>query len=50
VSARPCVPPGILTFSAPINKFASMVEDMDESFLITPSWEKVQKRISKPEK
>jgi uncharacterized protein (DUF169 family) len=45
VSARPFVPEGILTFSVPMKKFLRMVADMDESFLITPSWAKVKKRI-----
>jgi uncharacterized protein (DUF169 family) len=49
VSARPYVPQGVLSFSAPINRFRTMVENMDESFLITPSWEKVRKRINKAE-
>ena len=46
VSARPCVPPDTLTFSVPFNKFLRMVENMEESFLITNSWGKVHKRIS----
>ncbi|MBN2008031.1 DUF169 domain-containing protein [candidate division KSB1 bacterium] len=45
VSARPCVKANELTFSLPINRFRQVVEYMDESFLITESWEKVQKRI-----
>jgi hypothetical protein len=45
VSARPCVPEGVLTFSVPIVKFTKMINFMDESFLITNSWKKVQKRI-----
>jgi hypothetical protein len=45
VSARPCVPDGILTFSVPMVKFSKMISYMDESFLITDSWKKVQKRI-----
>ena len=45
VSARPFVPGDVLTFSAPINKFTRMIENMEESFLITKSWDKVQKRI-----
>lgn len=45
VSARPFVPPDVLTFAAPMSKFARMVDNMEESFLITPSWAKVQKRI-----
>jgi uncharacterized protein (DUF169 family) len=46
VSARPCVPAGILTFSVPMIKFIKMINYLDESFLITDSWKKVQKRIS----
>jgi uncharacterized protein (DUF169 family) len=45
VSARPCVPADVLTFAVPWPKFAGMVEDMDESFLITGSWRKVQARM-----
>ena len=45
VSARPFVPQNTLTFSVPMNKFVMMIENMDESFLITPSWARVQKRI-----
>ena len=45
VSARPYVDKDMLTFSVPLNKFSRMIENMEESFLITPSWEKVQKRI-----
>jgi uncharacterized protein (DUF169 family) len=45
VSARPFVPADTLTFAAPISKFKRMVDNMEESFLITPSWAKVQKRI-----
>ncbi len=50
VSARPYVPPGVLSFALPLKRFRVMVENMDESFLITGSWEKVKKRIkSSPE-
>lgn len=45
VSARPCVPQEVLTFALPINKFADMVDNMEESFLITASWNKVNQRI-----
>ena len=45
VSARPFVSKNELTFSAPMIKFKRMVDNMKESFLITPSWAKVQKRI-----
>ena len=46
VSARPFVPEKTITFSVPMNKFIRMIDDMDESFLITDSWQKVRKRIS----
>jgi len=45
VSARPYVEQGVLTFSVPWEKFVRMVKNMDESFLITNSWDKVRKRI-----
>jgi uncharacterized protein (DUF169 family) len=45
ISARPFVPKDVLTFSAPMKKFQTMVANMDESFLITHSWERVKKRL-----
>ncbi|MFZ5433235.1 MAG: DUF169 domain-containing protein [Calditrichota bacterium] len=45
VSARPYVPAHTLTLAIPLQKFRTMVENMDESFLITESWRKVQGRI-----
>ena len=45
VSARPCVQEGVLSFSVPMVKFTKMIGYMDESFLITDSWKKVQNRI-----
>jgi len=50
VSARPHVEEGILSFTMPKKKFHEMVEDMDESFLITKSWAQVAKRIAKAAK
>jgi hypothetical protein len=47
VSARPFVKEHVLSFAAPMRKFEQMVGDMDESFLITESWKKVQRRIGK---
>jgi len=44
-SARPHVGENVLGFAAPMKKFAEMVEDMDESFLITPTWKRILKRI-----
>jgi hypothetical protein len=46
-SARTCVPSNTLTFSVPMVKFIKMIDYMDESFLITNTWKKVRKRISK---
>ncbi len=45
ISARPFVPPDRLSFSVPMKKLARMVADAEESFLITSSWQAVQKRI-----
>jgi hypothetical protein len=46
VSARPEVSSNVLSFSVPIEKFERMVENMDESFLVTDSWNKVKERMS----
>jgi hypothetical protein len=46
VSARPCVPPDVLTFAVPMKKFMQMVANMEESFLLTDSWRKVKRRIA----
>jgi hypothetical protein len=46
VSARPFVEPALLSFAVPMDKFKRMVGNMDESFLITNSWEKVRNRIT----
>jgi len=45
VSARPGVEASTLTFSVPMQKFERMVADMDESFLITGSWDRVKTRL-----
>jgi len=45
-SARPFIPKNVVTFSVPMNKFVGMIENMEESFLITDSWGRVQERIS----
>ena len=45
VSARPCVPGDKLTFTIPMQRFEQMVLNMDESFLITKSWDLVRKRL-----
>ena len=47
VSARPCVAADELTLSVPWIKFVRMVENVPESFLITPAWQKVQARLER---
>ena len=49
ISARPFVTKYVLTFSVPMIRFSRMIQNMDESFLITDSWQKVQKRIGQAE-
>ena len=44
-SARSFVPKDVLTLAAPMKKFIKMVDNMEESFLITGSWQKIQRRI-----
>jgi hypothetical protein len=46
ISARPFVGENEITFSAPLAKFLSMIENMDESFLITKSWKQIQHRLA----
>lgn len=46
VSARPHVPKNTLTFAIPMKRFEEMVRNMDESFLITDSWNQVKTRLS----
>ena len=47
VSARPALPADELTFTIPYKRFSEIVNNMDESFLITESWNKVSERIEK---
>lgn len=44
-SARPCVMLDVLSMAIPMKKFSQMIGYMEESFLITGSWEKVRKKI-----
>jgi hypothetical protein len=46
VSARPCVQADVMTIAVPMTRFVRMVGNMDESFLITGSWNKVKRRIA----
>jgi uncharacterized protein (DUF169 family) len=45
VSARPCVSEQKLTFTIPMQRLEQMVANMEESFLITKSWDNVRKRL-----
>ncbi|MEG1405956.1 MAG: DUF169 domain-containing protein [Alistipes sp.] len=44
-SARKCVKNNLLSFAVPYIKFVKMIDHMEESFLSTPSWEIIQRRI-----
>ena len=44
ITARPFVPKETLSFALPMKKFVSMVNNIEESFLINKSWEKVRGR------
>lgn len=45
ISARAYVASNELTFAVPFKKFIRMIDNMDESFLITETWHKVRERI-----
>lgn len=47
VSARPFVEPHFLTLAMPTKLFRTLLDNLDESFLITESWRKVKERIRK---
>lgn len=46
-SARPCVPLDVMTIAFPMKRFVKMVGYMEESFVITKSWETVKKKIER---
>jgi hypothetical protein len=46
-SARPCVPADVLTFAVPMKKFEKMLSYMEESFLITDTWNEIRNRIGR---
>jgi hypothetical protein len=45
ISARPYVRKDHLSFSVPLSLFEEMASNMEESFLITESWNKVRQRL-----
>ena len=44
-SARPFVPRNVISFSVPMSKFTAMIDNMEESFLITDTWGRIKKRM-----
>ncbi len=46
-SARPCVPENVMTFAVPMKRFEKMIGYMEESFLVTDTWDTIRKRINK---
>jgi hypothetical protein len=46
ISARPYIEAGLLSFAIPIKRFETLVGYMDECFLITKTWNVVNRRIS----
>ena len=45
-SARPFVPGNVISFSVPMSKFTAMIDNMEESFLITDTWSTIRKRMA----
>ncbi len=45
-SARPFVGENTLSFAVPMKRFEKLVGNMDESFLVTETWERIRKRIN----
>lgn len=46
-SARKCVPVDVLTMTFPMKRFETIIGYMEESFLITKTWETVKKKIGR---
>ncbi len=44
-SARPYTPQDTVSFSVPFSKLVRMIDNMEESFLITDTWKHIQARI-----
>ena len=45
LSARKCIQKELLSFAIPISKFMTMIDQMEESFLITDTWTSIRRRI-----
>lgn len=48
-SARPYLRAHQLSLAVPMRKLTSMIENIEESFLTTPTWDRLRKRIEKDE-
>lgn len=48
-SARKCVKENVMTFTVPLPMLLKMMGNMDSSFLTTPSWDIIKKRIARGE-
>jgi len=46
ISARPYIKAGTFSFAIPYQRFETLVGYMDQSFLVTGSWQKLAKRIT----
>jgi uncharacterized protein (DUF169 family) len=46
-SARPCVKENEMTFATPVKRLVQMMDFFEESFLITNTWDTMNKRIGK---
>jgi uncharacterized protein (DUF169 family) len=44
-SARKCAKSDLVTFAIPMTKFMEIIDQMEESFLVTDTWSVIQKRI-----
>jgi uncharacterized protein (DUF169 family) len=44
-SARKCAKSNLVTFAIPISKFMAIIDQMEETFLITDTWSIIQRRI-----
>ncbi len=47
ISARPYIPENTFTLAMPIKRLETIIDYMEESFLITPTWDQVKKRVEK---
>jgi hypothetical protein len=46
-SARLYAPGDVLSFAVPFSRFMAMAGNMQESFLTTPTWQKIRRRIAR---